>query len=371
MGFADSLRSFFGFGEKRSSSDWFATGDDASYSSTEAIHLAPVLATYRHLYDYVSTLPADFYRVEGGTRTKVQAPELIRNIDDEIGLGVWLGQAIYGIAAQGNAVGKVSGLTGYGLPQMIRWSGDWSLGTDWWLDGNPVPDSLVAHIPWIVPPGKRLGLSPLELARPVVMAGLSAQEYADLKRGGGIPPTVLTNTGKTLTPEEAAEMKRRAAVSFSQGKPFVTGNDWSLSMPQIPPNHSQFIETAKMTANEIAAIYGIDPREIGGTADNNLEYSTEESRALNRAQNARPYIVRLEKAVDRWLPGNVVMKLNMNATIRADIKTQTEVIGLKLADGRLNLDEARALDDMGPVPGGDRYNVPVPTTAPVNRGESS
>lgn len=57
--------------------------------------------------------------------------------------------------------------------------------------------------------------TPNKSRRPVVMAGLSAQEYADLKRGGGIPPTVLTNTGKTLTPE-AAEMKRRAAVSFSQ-----------------------------------------------------------------------------------------------------------------------------------------------------------
>ena len=74
-------------------------------------------------------------------------------------------------------------------------------------------------------------------------------------------------------------------------------------------------------------------------------------------------------AVNRWLPEKTVMKLNMNANIRADIKTQTEVVGAKLKDGRLNLDEARALDDLGPVPGGDRYNVPVPSTVPAQRNE--
>lgn len=372
MSIADRFLGWLGFGEKRSGVDWFGSGDDDPRSTSAATHLGPVLATYRHLYDYVSTLPADFYRIDGPNREKVAPPELIRNIDDEIGLGTWLGQAIYGIASEGNAVGRVAGLTGYGLPQMIRWSGDWQGGedTDWWLNGKPLPDSLVAHIPWIVPPGKRLGISPIEIAYPIVKAGLSAQEYADVKRGGGIPPTVLKNTAKTLTADEAGVMKSRAAESFSQGKPFVIGSDWDLSMPTIPPNHAQFIETFKLSANQIAAIYGIDPREIGGTADNNLEYSTDESRALSRAQNARPYVTRLETAVSRWLPSNIQMKLNMDATVRADIKTRTEVVGLQLADGRLSVNEARALEDREPVPGGDFYNVPVPKTEPVTRGES-
>lgn len=352
--------------ERRSGgTEWFAVGADKGVSEDRATCLAPVFATFRHLFDYISTLPADFYRVDGEKRVAVATPELVRNIDAEIGFGVWLGQAVYGVASRGNTVGRVTSLSPQQLPTMIEWAGMWSGGENepWWINGKGMPSSLVAHIPWIVPPGKRLGLSPIAHYAAVVKAGLSAQEYADVKRGGGIPPVVLKNTKKTITPETAASARARAVRAFAAGEPFVTGNDWDLSAMTIPPNHAQFIETLNLSANQIAAIYGIDPREIGGTSESSLTYTTDESRALNRAQNATPYVVRLETAVNRWLPDGIVMKLNMNARIRADIKTQTDVVGAKLKDGRLSVDEARALDDRGPVPGGDFYNVPTPIQA--------
>lgn len=355
------------------SSDWFAVGEQSPATVTEnsATHLAPVFATFRHLVDYVSTLPADFYRVEGDKRVKVGVPELLRNIDAEIGLETWLGQAIYGIAARGNAVGKVTSMSAWRLPTMIEWAGSWSggeLGYDWYLNGEPVAPSLVAHVPWIVPPGRRVGLSPIEHYAAIVQAGLAAQDYANVRRGGDLPATVLKNTAKVLVPEEASRAQARAVAAFAAGKPWVTGSDWELSTFTIPANQAQFIETLRLSANQIAAIYGVDPREVGGTADSSLTYSNDESRALNRAQNATPYVVRIEKAIDRWLPSNTIIKLNMNARIRADIKTQTDVVGQKLADGRLNLNEARALDELPPLAsGGDFHNVPVPTTVPTQR----
>jgi hypothetical protein len=327
----------------------------------EATYLTPVFAAFRHLVDYVSTLPADFYRVDGDTRTKVGPPELIRNVDAEFGLENWFGQAIYSIASQGNAVGKITQLSGWSLPTMIQWASHWSggeNGVSWWVNGQALPDALVAHIPWIVPPGCKRGLSPIEHFASMVRAGLSAQEYADIKRGGGVPPSILKNTAKSVDDEFASKVQELASRSFARGKPFVTGADWDLSMVTIPPNQAQFVQTLQLSANSIAAIYGIDPREIGGTVENSLTYTTDESRALNRAQNATPYVVRLENAINKWLPQQTVMKLNMNARIRADIKTQTNVVGAKLLDGRLNVNEARALDDLGPVPGGEVYNVP-------------
>lgn len=357
--------------EKRSGAEWFTYGDTAPNTVTEerATCLAPVFATFRHLVDYVSTLPADFYRVEGGKRVKVGTPELIRNVDAEFGLGVWLGQAVYGIASRGNAVGKIEAVSGWQLPTMVAWSGNWSGGNDglWFLDGSPTPGALVAHIPWIVPPGKRLGLSPIEHFAAIVRAGLSAQDYADVKRGGGIPPVVLKNTAREIQPEIAASAQAKAVLAFASGKPFVTGSDWDLTAMTIPPNHAQFIETLRLSANQIAAIYGVDPREIGGSAAESLTYTNDESRALNRAQNATPYVVRIENAINRMLPQATVMKLNMNARVRADIKTRTEVIGAQIQDGRLSVNEARALEELEPVPGGDFHNVPAPSAVPTQR----
>jgi len=362
---------FFRTPEVRSSPEWFALGDPSpsAVSEARATSLTPVFAAIRFLVDYVSTLPVDFYRLDGKKRVEVAVPTLAQNIDDEVGLGTWLGQAMYAIAVKGNAVGRIT--PGPDGPIGVRWSADWSAGTnvgEWFLDGNALPDKLVAHIPWIVPPGMRLGLSPIEHYAAIVRAGLSAQDYADVKRGGGLPPAVLKNTAKTLDPAVAATASDRAAKSFAAGKPFVVGSDWELNAMTIPPNHAQFIETLNLSANQIAAIYGIDPREIGGTpAQGSVAYTNDESRALNRAQDAAPYVVRLETAVNRMLPAGVYMKLNVDARIRADIKTRTEIVGAQIADGRLSVNEARAFEDLAPVTGGDFHNVPAPQAAPALR----
>jgi HK97 family phage portal protein len=369
---------FFRRGERRSMDQWFNTDpnpDGRLVSPERAAHLAPVFAAIRHIVDFVSTLPLDAYRLgDDGVRTEISLPHLFSSQNDlgRAGVGQWFGQAAYGVVTQGNAVGWTVETDGFGFPKVVSWlSNDaWSfdeMSKQWYVAGEPVPASRIVHIPWIVPTGKTLGLSPIEHFASIVRAGLSAQEYADVRRGGGLPPAVLKNSQKVLSPDSAATIQSRAVASFASGKPFVTGSDWDLSLMTIPPNHAQFIETLKLTANQIAAIYGVDPREIGGEATESLTYSTDESRSLNRANNMRPYIVRLENAFNRLLPERQYIKLNVDATIRTDIKTRTEVVGAQLADGRLNLNEARSLDDRGPVPGGQFHNGPAPTTDPASR----
>lgn len=360
---------------------WFGSDSEPfggrSVSVDAATHLGPVFASLRHIYDFMSSLPVDAYRTGAdGSRTPAPLPAVLRRQNDagHLGLETWCGQAGFGLAAHGNAVGWIESTDGYGYPAEITWidRGSWALdeGTRVWrLYGSPVPSSRVFHVPWIVPPGKMLGLSPIEHYASIVRAGLSAQEYADVKRGGGLPPAVLKNTARTLDPEQAAATRERAVQAFATGKPFVTGNDWDLSLTTIPPSHAQFIETLRLSASQIAAIYGIDPREIGGESNGSLTYSTDESRSLNRANDMRPYLVRFERAVNRILPDRQFIKLNADATIRTDIKTRTEVVGAQLADGRLSLNEARAIEDRASVPGGDFHNVPAPKSEPTKRDQ--
>lgn len=353
---------------------WSSAGSEPAGPATS---LVPVFASIRSIVDYISTLPVDFYRRNSdGTTTQVGVPELIRNADEEFGLSTWFGQIGYSIATTGNAVGDVLAL-GQSGPTRIAWASDWSAqdseGKPWWVNGRPIPDAKVAHIPWIVPAGKRLGLSPIAHYASMVRAGLAAQEYANVGRGGGLPPSVLSNTLLSEMPAELINAAAAAAQSsFTEGKPFVHGKDWKFEAVTIPPNHAQFIETLKLTATQIAAIYGLDPREIGGTAADSLSYTNDESRALNRAHNMRPYLVRIENAVSRWLADSTVMRFNVDATIRTDTKTRVEVIGQEVADGRLSVNEARALEDRPPVPGGDVYNIKTPIQpTPSSRGDSS
>lgn len=363
--------------EQRSGSDWADFGGGGSTPGEfQATHLAPVFASIRHIVDFVSSLPVDFYRKSDNTRETVSTPELIRNADDEYGLDTWLGQIAYGIATQGNAVGRVTAM-GQSGPTMIDWSSYWSsIGygeTDpWWVNGQQLGYRSVAQVRWLVPPGRRLGLSPIEHYASMVRAGLSAQDYANVGRGGGLPLAELTNTALSEMPEELISAAQSSAqAAFASGRPFVHGKDWKFDAVTIPPNQLQFIETLKLSATAIASIYGIDPREIGGSAADSLTYSNDESRPLTRAYNMRPYLVRIENAVNRWIAGPVYMKFNIDATIRADVATRTTVVGQQIEDGRLSVNEARALEDLAPVAGGDYHNVPSPQVDPTTRKETS
>lgn len=371
---------FFGkpaVGESRS--HWFGTdGPDPrrTPSNESATRLTSVFAAYRHIVDYVSTLPVDAYRQDGARRTSAPLPQLLARQDEPGGPGLvsWLGQAAYGLAT-GNAVGWITRTDGFGYPTDISWIhwSQWSfddISKRWIVFGQPVPSSQIVHIPWVVPPGRTLGLSPVEETAAVIIAGLSAQEYADLKRGGGIPPSLLRNTQKVLDGDVMKAAQNRAADSFAKGKPFVTGADWELSLLTIPPNQVQFVETLKMSANQVAAAFGIDPTEVGGQAANSLTYSTEELRQINRAANMRPYLTRIERGLSRYLPSKQYIKLNVDANMRVDAKTRTQVLGAQIADGRVSVNEARELDDRTPVPGGDFHNVPAPTADPTTRGDS-
>lgn len=351
--------------------EWWVNGVGEPTSNT-ASHLVPVFASIRVIVDYISTLPIDFYRKNAdGSRTPVGTPELIRNAEAETGLATWFGQIAHSIVTRGNAVGEVLAL-GQSGPTRVRWASDWQSvdGPDepWWINGRALPTAKVAHIPWIVPAGKRLGMSPIDHYAAMVSAGLAAQDYANVARGGGLPPSTLQNTMLSEMPTELiSAASSAAAAAFTTGKPFVHGKDWKFDAVTIPPNHAQFIETLKLTATQIAAIYGLDPREVGGSAADSLTYTNDESRALNRAHNLRPYLVRIEEAVSRWIADSTFMRFNVDATIRADISTRTTVIGAQIADGRLSVNEARVYEDRPPVPGGDFYNIPTPKAEPANR----
>ena len=367
---------FFTRPEQRAIStlDW-VQGNDPVRAVTEsrALALAPVFASIRHIVDYCATLPIDFYRKDGGARVPMSsAPMLFRNLIDAGELEPWLGRLFYSLIVRGSAVGLILARDGQGVPTVIEWLPMDNVHVDdrnfrspvWRVGGQVIPSRDLMHIPWLTAPGRTLGLSPLEAYAAAVNAGLSAQEYADVRRGGGLPPAVLKNNALTLSPEESSAVQSRAVKSFASGKPFVTGSDWDLSLPTIPPNHTQFIETLNLSANQVASIYGIDPTEAGGEPPGSLTYSTDETRQIKRAHNMQPYLIRVERAFSGRLLLPQFMRFNVDAKIRADLKTRWEVNRVRVEMGAASINEIRAQEDEAPIPGGDSYRTTEPPATP-------
>lgn len=333
-----------------------------------ALHMGPVFSAVRHITDYGSTLPLKSYRKIGeDERAPITLPKLFNDLRADGRLVPWLGQGLASLAIRGNAVGLKVSTDGFGFPTAVAWINmdrvhvDDSSGVGrWFIDGREVSRLDLVHIPWMCVPGRTLGLSPIEYYAATISAGLDSQTFGtDWFAGGGFPPAVFKNTQKVVSSEAAESIRARLTSSMRHKQPLVTGMDWEFTPITVPPEQAQFIETQKLSANQVAAIYGIDATEIGGTAANSLTYSTEETRQINRAANMRPYLHRFEEAFASWLPLRQFVKFATDATIRIDTKTRHEVYAIQRAIGLRSINEQRALEDLPPVPGGD-VHVPAP-----------
>lgn len=342
----------------------------------KALGLTPVFAANRHITDFCSTLPLKGYRKIGEDRVPmVNLPPLFANLEADGRLVPWLCQMFSSLALRGNAVGLIVNIDGRGLPGQVEWVSMDKVNVDdstgvgqWFIDGRRVSRLDIVHIPWITVPGRTLGLSPIEYYAATINAGVSAQSFGnDWFAGGGFPPSVFRNTEKTIPDGAAQRIRARLTQSIRRHEPLVTGKDWEYTPVTIPPEQAQFIESQKLSANQVAAIYGIEPDEIGGEAANSLTYTNEESRQIKRCSNMRPYLVRAERAFFSWLPERQYLRFNTDAVIRADLKTRWEVHQIKHTIGAANVDEIRATEDESPLPDGkgQTYGPPkAPTSGP-------
>jgi HK97 family phage portal protein len=282
------------------------------------------------------------------------------------------------LALQGNAIGLITSRDGFGFATVVEWRprSEFYVNDDvpgrpqWYWMGRRIDRSELVHVPWLTIPGRTLGLSPIEAFALAVTGGLSAQEYGnDWFGNGGVPPGTFQNSEQEVPQQVADEITDRLVAKIRSRKPLVYGRDWKFDAISIPPEQAQFVETLKLTASTIAAIYGIAPEEVGGEAANSLTYSTEEMRQTRRGADARPWIERLETGFSAILPERQYVKLNAAAMIRGDLLTRYRGYQIGRQIGLVNVDECRANEDLPPLPNseGQDYTPLVWTDQPGER----
>lgn len=246
------------------------------------------------------------------------------------------------------------------------------------------------HGAWLKMPGAVRGLSPIEAARQGIGLGLIAEEFGarffgqgtTLSYGVEIPGPVTDDQRETLR----ANLKKRhsgtarahdVAVLHSGAK-FVTGLG-------VTNEQAQFLELRKFTVEDIARWYGVPPHMVGSQEPGASSYNSVEQRSLEfREYAVLPLVRRIEDPYQRLVEvpnrlrganASASFRFNIDAIARADIKTRFEAYGAGVTAGILKPDEARALENLAPVPGGNvtymqQQMVPLgtmPQAAPQTR----
>lgn len=343
-----------------------------SVNYDRAMSLIPLFACIRILADNIASLPVHAYRKLGEERIPMPSPpSLVQRPSIRQNWFAWIHQCMWSLCLRGNAYGLITARDGYGYPTMIEWLHPDEVYVEetypsnpryYWL-GHPIPTEDVVHIAWMVPAGRVKSLSPIAQFAATIGVGLSATEYGkSWFDNDGTPPGTFKNLKKTVTPAESDTIKQRLMAALRSRAPLVYGADWEYTALKVSPEESQFIQTMQLNATMIAAIFGVPPEMVGGTTGGSFTYANEEQHAIGFAQlTIRPWLVRIEAALNDLLPSAQRIELNIDALIRSDLITRYQAHSLALAGGFLTPDEVRAKENLPPLPNGLGA---LPRTAP-------
>lgn len=357
-----------------SSVPWVAGGPRASAVSAErAIALIPLYACVRLLADSIASLPLQAYRRLGDQRQPMaNLPALLERPAARDNRFHWIHKAVVSLALRGNAYGLIVERDGFGFPTMIEWLHPDEVHVDeskptlpvYYWQGQVVPTEQIVHIPWVVMPGRVVGLSPVQAFAATIGVGIAATEYGrSWFDEGGSPPATMRNTAKTIAPNESEEISNRLSARMRARKPLVFGSDWEFTAIKVNPEESQFIETLKLNATQVAAIYGVPPEKVGGETGGSLTYNTVELNQIDLATTTlRPWLVRFESTLSDLLPERQFVRFNTDAMVRTALLDRYRAHAIALDAGFRNADEIRALEDLPPLPDGQGQTfVPVGT----------
>jgi HK97 family phage portal protein len=364
---------------------WGAGWDTVSrgVSIDRALSLTPVYAATSLIADLISGCPIDIFRKSSdGSATELDPPPLLVN-PTQFGTRVdWIHRCVISLALRGNAYGLITGRDRLGYPDQIEWLHPDDVTIDdpltegrpqWRHRGKPIDADLIVHIPYYTVPGYVLGLSPIKAYAAVIDTGLYAHYFGrDWFRNGSVPAGILKTDQRIDDETKADVIKARFKRDAARREPVVLGSGLDYKMISVAPNESQFLDTLRLTATQIAAIYHLHPEMIGGDQGRSasITYANVEQRAMETVKLAlTPYMRRIEEALFKQLPGQQFVRFNMNAFIRADIKTRYDAHASALTNGWMSKDEVRAIEDLPPMPNGlGNFPKPEPTPAPGTAG---
>jgi HK97 family phage portal protein len=342
-------------------------------SLEKQLSLVPVYAATRLISEGVSTLPLDQFRKtsDGRVPMPLAAPFASPMTGTQVD---WLGRCVMSMLMRGNAYGLRigSGVT----PNAIEWLHPDKVSrfeNRWFYNGAPLDDAELLHIPAMVLPGQTLGLSPIGACAAAVTTGLETQRFVrDWYKNKAVPGMVFKNNATTIDPEQASKVKERLRSTLRAGEPFVTGKDWDLDVLKLSADDAGFVAASKLTATQVANIFGVPPELVGGETGTSLTYSTTEQQQIQFVTHTlRPWLVRLEAAFSALLPKSDYVKFNVDALIRVDTKTRYQVHQIARTIGLNNLDELRALEDMDALPNGQGQDyTPLQAAAPTASEEN-
>ena len=217
----------------------------------------------------------------------------------------------------------------------------------YYVDGSPVPSSGVGSLIYI--PGADEGI--LARGASTIATAVALEQAAKRAAEEPTPQTVLKSTGVDLPTEKITELLTKWKQSRNTRATAYLYSGLDMQTIGFDPRSQQLVEARQYIAAEIARLSNI-PAWYLGAETNSMTYSNVESERRNLAElSLIPYLLRpLESRLSMFdvTPRGVSVRADLREFTRSTAKERIEVIAKMLELGLIDIDEARAMEDLAP-----------------------
>jgi HK97 family phage portal protein len=239
-------------------------------------------------------------------------------------------------------------------------------------------------------PGALRGMSPIQAAREVIDGALKAQEFgANFAANMAVPPAVIEVPSTGGDPQVEREKAKKVGQIWQEthggsnaGKVGVLVGGAQLKTIAMSPEDAQWLDSKRFSVVEIARFYGVPPHLIADASGSTSWGSglAEQNQTFG-SFTLQPLCERIEEGHARLLTTHglpdVFFKLNLDAKLRSAPKERAETNDIRIKNGSLTINEARATEDQPPVPWGDTPPAqsappapPAPAPDPAAKGSA-
>lgn len=365
--------------------DWSKTSSGVNVTVESSLSLAAVWACVRVKQEDIGKLPCHLYRKQpDGSRTRATTHplyELILSRPNRMQTAFDFKAFMQGqLDMRGNAL-ALKELDGRG--QVIAlWPVPWSAVTVKTVDESRAvfyevtfssnrrqtfPAEAVVHLRGLSTDGI-VGLSPIGQHRETIGLGMAAEKYGAAFFGNNAKPGGMLTMKQTISKEAAAQLRSDWEDRFQgpENSHKLVILDGEMDWKQIGMDNAdaQFVETRKLTNQDIYRIYRMPPHKVG-----DLERAT----FSNIEQQSLEYVtdcllsdmVRWEQTLYRDLltpteqAQGYYFEFLPDALMRGDLKSRYEAYAIARNWGVMSVNDIRKRENMNSIPNGDIYLQPL------------
>ncbi len=267
------------------------------------------------------------------------------------------------IGRSGNRVVSLTPISPVGMN--VKRGRDGSRNYEWVEDGTrqTAGQSEMLHVRGFG--GDRLkGASTLSVCRSAFRGGMAAEGAAQATFANGLRPSGTLQSAEKYTAEQRSELESilqsKFAGALNAGRPMLLDNGLKWESLNITPEDAQMLESRKFSGEEICRIFGVPPAMVGyGDKASNWGTGKEVDVLGFIKFTLRKRLRRIERALMKQLlsreerQNGVTIEFNLEGLLRGDSAGRAQFYQIMVRLGLMTRNEARQLENLPPIEGGD------------------